>query len=120
MKSLHEMAQKGQSKKIIHIPSTTNRYCRYQEFESKEKYDPNKPYIRNSSEYETVEERERREELRSKRRWVNKEGFVSVVARSTNTLSRESYIEGSESMTSSQLQFRTIDKSKWKHGHFKI
>ena len=102
-----------------------NPYCRYTYYKKLPKGNLEiviqailQPCIRTSGQYETLDERERREFNESKKLWVSENNFNTIFKKNEGTDFIENYVSRDPSAPPNLHKFRVIAKNKWISGNF--
>ena len=93
--------------------------CRYKEFLKMPLYNQGIPCINIGSPYKTKEDISNEEYKRAKNKWITKNGFIAAIRNS-----KEKYINNYVTKDPSEPpvlhKFRSVNKSKWVSGSFKL
>lgn len=108
--------------KSAHKSFYNNYNKKYKKFESELNTFADKACIRASSEYKTNDEIKRREEINSKKLWLNKKDFQSVFPlNKEEAILKFNYQQNDYEKSNPMLhQFRDLNKTNWIDGNFKF
>eukprot|EP00826_Nyctotherus_ovalis_P001389 TRINITY_DN10210_c0_g1_i1.p2 TRINITY_DN10210_c0_g1~~TRINITY_DN10210_c0_g1_i1.p2 ORF type:complete len:182 (-),score=32.06 TRINITY_DN10210_c0_g1_i1:147-692(-) len=114
------MAQRNTSEKKLRPKRIRCRpFCRYVEFMKMASFGQGSPCVNIGSPYKSQEDVYNEEYKQSKSKWITKNGFVAIVG-SKNYRDIENYVTKDPSEPPLLHKFRSVDKSKWLSGSFKL
>lgn len=114
------MAQRNASEKKLRPKRTRCRpFCRYMEFARMGSFGQGSPCVNIGSPYKSQEDVYNEEYKQSKSKWITKNGFVAIVS-SKKYKDIENYVTKDPSEPPLLHKFRSVDKSKWLSGSFKL